>query len=175
MMKSSSSSLLLLFLLGTMVFVALVGGGGALEVGLSDTNSESERESALVGVEHQETSTNFLTGQSQEEQQAIMANPDIQAVLNGIAIGYSCCLCVDDVDSDLFVVEIANRNAESARAPDAVDRLIAGILAGTGKGGVVTSEFTRGNVHATIVSNVNELKVLSVALSKILSFLFICY
>jgi hypothetical protein len=47
----------------------------------------------------------------------------------------------------------------AAKTPDAVDRLIQGILEGTGKGGVVTQEFNRKGVHATIISNVNELRV----------------
>ena len=47
----------------------------------------------------------------------------------------------------------------AAKTPDSVDRLIQGILEGTGKGGVVTNEFNRDGVHATIISNVNELRV----------------
>ena len=101
---------------------------------LSGVSAMGDAEMEETAVEHRETSTSFLSGQSMEEQQAILANPDVQAVVN-------------------------------AKAPDAVDRLIAGILAGTGKGGVVTSEFQRGNVHATIISNVNELKVLSIPLN----------
>jgi len=51
------------------------------------------------------------------------------------------------------------RSALQAKTPDAVDKLIQGILDGTGKGGVVTSEFNQNGVHATIISNVNELRV----------------
>ena len=40
-----------------------------------------------------------------------------------------------------------------------MDKLIQGILDGTGKGGVVTSEFNQNGVHATIISNVNELRI----------------
>jgi len=47
----------------------------------------------------------------------------------------------------------------AAKTPDAVDKLIQGILDGTGKGGVVTSEFNQNGVHATIISNVNELRI----------------
>lgn len=56
--------------------------------------------------------------------------------------------------------------AIDAQTPDAVDRLIQGILEGTGKGGVVTSEFNQGGVHATIISNVNELKVTTLSTKK---------
>jgi len=50
----------------------------------------------------------------------------------------------------------------TAKTPDSVDKLIQGILDGTGKGGVVTTEFNQGGVHATIISNVNELKITEV-------------
>lgn len=56
--------------------------------------------------------------------------------------------------------------AVNAQTPDSVDRLIQGILEGKGKGGVVTSEFNQGGVHATIISNVNELKVTQVSTKK---------
>lgn len=56
--------------------------------------------------------------------------------------------------------------AMNSQTPDAVDRLIQGILEGKGSGGVVTTEFNQGGVHATIISNVNELKVTQVDNSK---------
>jgi len=56
--------------------------------------------------------------------------------------------------------------AMNAQTPDAVDRLIQGILEGKGSGGVVTTEFNQGGVHATIISNVNELRVTQVDNSK---------
>jgi hypothetical protein len=54
------------------------------------------------------------------------------------------------------------QSAMNAETPDAVDRLIQGILEGKGSGGVVTTEFNQGGVHATIISNVNELRVTQV-------------
>jgi hypothetical protein len=50
-------------------------------------------------------------------------------------------------------------HASKAKTPDAVDRLIQDILVGRGHGGVVTTDFNQGGVHATIISNVNQLKV----------------
>jgi hypothetical protein len=58
------------------------------------------------------------------------------------------------------------RAALDSKTPDAVDRLIQGILEGRGNGGVVTSEFNQGGVHATIISNVNHLKITQVQNEK---------
>jgi len=66
-------------------------------------------------------------------------------------------------DADASQTAILNepevKAALAAKQPDAVDKLIQGILDGSGQGGVVTSEFNQNGVHATIISNVNELRI----------------
>jgi len=64
-----------------------------------------------------------------------------------------------DASVELILQEPEVKAALAAKSPDAVDKLIQGILDGTGQGGVVTSEFNQNGVHATIISNVNELRI----------------
>jgi len=62
-------------------------------------------------------------------------------------------------EQELILQDPGVKSALAAKTPDAVDKLIQGILDGTGQGGVVTSEFNQNGVHATIISNVNELRI----------------
>jgi len=91
----------------------------------------------------------------------VMVGAGAEAALG--ALGTVAISADADAEQELILQDPGVKAALAAKTPDAVDKLIQGILDGTGQGGVVTSEFNQNGVHATIISNVNELRITQVA------------
>jgi hypothetical protein len=98
-----------------------------------------------------EVSTHVMASMQAEHQSSLEA---ALSALGTIAVSADA-----DAEQELILQDPGVQAALAAKTPDAVDKLIQGILDGTGQGGVVTSEFNQNGVHATIISNVNELRI----------------